>query len=701
MGFGGLKAMQGFSRQIGAFRKDRSGNILISAAFAFPLLLGVGGLVLEYGGGLLDDARNQRVADMASYAGAIAYVESKSETRMSQAAKSVAALNGVPASAVTASLVDSPKSSGAKAVSVEIRTDRELFLTKLLNPRDTLRVHAAAMAETGGGQATPGCVLALDSGQTGVTLSGGTELRAADCSVSSNNTITVPCGTYIKAIGVNYNSAAVPTQPCKGITNKDGGATIIAKQATADPLAGHAGIAAAFKRFEDFSTLANITAPAAPATVTGKDIEFAWNQSSTQNQAIALGCTAAFANSKWTFTCPANKKKIDINEMKIGGGIAVDFAVNGATDVTYNFNKKLEMQWSTAQFGSGNFNFADAVITQGTTTFGSGTFNFGKLLTLNGTVSFGTGTFNASKGIVTGGGANATFGVGTFKIGQTEANNCNNARYSICMGGGSTLTFGGPSSFELTAGFYNSGNSQITFGSGTGNSFKIRAASNGNAVDLGGGSRTLMADASVFQVKGHVNGGGGGSCFVISAAAQHDIDGNFIASGAVLLGAGVYSVDGFFALGLGGGGNVTCNGQTFSVKGVDVSLILSGKTNATGNCAGYAFCIAAGYSGVQLTAPQTGALAKLAVAGPQLAARTGGASLTEGGSGAAISGAFYFPKGPIEMNGGSSMLGGGTADKCLQLIGSRITLKGGTSATSECIAATGATGTGSKISLVR
>jgi hypothetical protein len=53
------------------------------------------------------------------------------------------------------------------------------------------------------------------------------------------------------------------------------------------------------------------------------------------------------------------------------------------------------------------------------------------------------------------------------------------------------------------------------------------------------------------------------------------------------------------------------------------------------------------------------------------------------------------------LNGGSSVLGSSTdATKCLQIIGSRITLTGGTAATSECIAATGAT-VSSQISLVQ
>ena len=247
--------------------------------------------------------------------------------------------------------------------------------------------------------------------------------------------------------------------------------------------------------------------------------------------------------------------------------------------------------------------------------------------------------------------------------------------------------------------------STITFGSGMSNSYKIGPGGNGDAITLGGGSKTVMADATssgVFQVVGNVNGGGGGSCFVIPATAQHDIEGNFIASGAVLLGAGVYTIDGYFALGGSGGGSASCGGSTISVYGANVTLVLSGKAkSSSGSCSGYVFCVAAGYSNIVLTAPQTGATAKLAVVGPTSTSVTAGATFAEGGSNAQISGAFYFPYGPIIMNGGSSVLGSTTdTTKCLQMIGSRITLSGGTAATSECIAATGAT-TSSKVSLVQ
>ena len=206
------------------------------------------------------------------------------------------------------------------------------------------------------------------------------------------------------------------------------------------------------------------------------------------------------------------------------------------------------------------------------------------------------------------------------------------------------------------------------------------------AIWLGGGSKTYLADATTFELGGNLWGpNGGGSCLVISAAAQHDIRGNFNMAGAVVMGAGVYTIDGYFALGASGGGGSPCTGYTVSVKATDVTIVLSGKTTpSSGSCSGMAFCVAAGYSNIEITAPSTGTLAKLAVIGP--ASGTAGATFAEGGSGGKISGAFYFPTGPITMSGGAGVSGGST---CLQLIGSLVSLSGGTTAASECIAAVG------------
>ncbi|UCI18000.1 pilus assembly protein TadG-related protein [Mesorhizobium sp. B2-1-8] len=633
------------------------------SALLLPVLIGMAALVTEYGGALVERAGNQRTADLAAYAGALAYNATKSTDQMTAAAVNVATLNGVPAADVQAALVTSPKTSGMNAVSVSIRTQKQLLLARVLNDRQQLQIYANAVAELGAPAQTPGCMLALDGTKTGITLSGGTNITAAKCTVSSNNTVTVPCGTSISAIGVNYNSAAPPSQPCNGITGPNGTAAVIAKKSTPDPLAGNTAIAAAVARFSTVAAMSKPTAPAAPANST--NIDFAWSQGSTQGQATALGCTASWASptSTWTLNC-GSKTTVNIGTITIGGGINLNFATSGAATTVYNI--------------------AGDLTTSGTTNFGPGIYNF-------------------AKGLTTGGGATTTFGAGTFKFGISD-NACGGiARVSLCNT--STLTFGGPSTFELPGGLNNTGGAFVTLGSGTSNSYKIGPGGNGDAITLGGGSTTIMADATssgVFQVIGNVNGGGGGSCFVVPATAQHDIEGNFIASGAVLLGAGVYTIDGYFALGGSGGGSASCGGSTISVSGTDVTLVLSGKAKSnSGSCNGYVFCVAAGYSNIVLTAPQTGAMAKLAVIGPTSTSVTAGATFAEGGSKAQLSGAFYFPYGPIIMNGGSSVLGSLTdPSKCLQMIGSLITLSGGTAAASECIAASSSSAN-SKVSLVQ
>ena len=684
------------------FAGNNNGNVLIISALVMPVLIGMAALVTEYGSALVQQADNQRIADLSAYAGALAYNTTKSTDQMTAAAVNVAALNGVPAASVTASLIASPKTAGVNAVTVSISTQQNLLLARVLQSRQQLQITSNSVVEVGAQPQTPGCVLALDGTRTGVTLSGGTTITAPKCTVSSNSTVTVPCGTYISAIGVNYNSTTAPSQPCGGITGTNGTAAVIAKKSTADPLAGNTAVTAAVARIANVTALSATTAPTAPTTPAGTNIDFGYNPSSTQSQATTLGCTASVSGSTWTLNC-GSKTTVNIGALTIQGGINLNFATSGAATTTYNFASDLTTS-ATTNFGPGTYNFAKTVTTNGTTTFGAGTYNIGKLLTTNGTTTFGPGSFNLAAGLTTGGGATTTFGAGTFKIGMGSTACNGSGQVSVCNT--SSLTFGGPSTFELPGGYTNTGGSTLTFGSGTSNSYKIGPGSNGDAITLGGGSSTVMADTTggsgVFQVVGNVNGGGGGSCFVVPAATQHDISGNFLGSGAILLGAGIYTVDGYFTLGANGGGSANCGGSTISVSGTNVTLVLSGKNkSSSGACNGYVFCVAAGYSNIVLTAPQTGATALLAVVGPTSTSNTGGATFAQGGSNAQISGAFYFPYGPITMNGGSSVLGSSTdPTKCLQLIGSTITLSGGTAATSQCIAASGASAS-SKVSLVQ
>jgi len=640
------------------FLGDNRGAISVLAALLLPILIGFTALAVEYGNGLLAKGQNQRIADLAAYAGALAYNSTGSTDTMTAVAQNVAALNGISASNVTVQLVTSPRLSSSSAVNVKIETTNNLFLSRVISNISSLSISSSAYAQLNG--QTSSCILALSASGTGVTLNGGTRITASTCAVNSNTTVSVPCGTTMTAKAITYNSSSVPSQPCSGISGT------ITKTATADPLSSNTMVTTATSRL---STVSGYTSPSAPSVTTGTDISFDWTTSgnnSASKKAQTVGCTATWnsSTSTWTMTCPAGGT-YNFGNITVGGGITVSFDASATGTSTYNF--------------SGSIN------------------NTGTAMT------FGPGTYKIAKGITTGGGTTTTFGAGTYTIGRSTTACSHAGTYSICHTG-TTLTFGGPSTFVLSSGFYNSGGATLVLGSGTTNSFTIGSSSDGNAIYLGGGSKTTMADAtgasSLFQLVGNLNASaGGGSCFTVSAAAQHDVQGYIAMAGGTVLGTGAYTVTGYVALGANGGGDVTCNGTSIGMSGTGVTFTIGANSTPTsGSCSGYAFCVAAGFSNVTITAPTSGSLANLVVIGPTAASNKAGALFAEGASGTSLSGAFYFPNGPITLTGGSSV--GDKSGQCLQMIGSQITLSGGTAAASSCISSSGSGG-GSSIVLVQ
>jgi len=334
--------------------------------------------------------------------------------------------------------------------------------------------------------------------------------------------------------------------------------------------------------------------------------------------------------------------------------------------------------------------------------FGSlSTLSVGGAMTVgtSGAMSFGGGTWNIVGGLTTSGSSTITIGAGSFTIGRSLAT-CNGSQFSICSNAHS-LIFAGPSSFALRSGVTVGGGSILVLGDGgTTNSFRIGAATNGNAVQIAGGSIFRMGDAtgttSVFELGGHFNvASGGGSCTVIGAASQHDINGSVLTAGATILGPGVYTVSGSVGLGANGGGNVMCNGSSVGLLANGVSLVIGAAGDGlTSTCANQAFCVAAGYQSVVLTAPGAGPYRRFAVVGPATGGQ--GAYFTQGASGTTISGLFYMPVGAVRLDG-SATVGSGSGE-CLQLIGKEVALSGGSLLASTCIS--GST-SGSRVVLVR
>lgn len=635
------------SRLFGRFRDllaDRRGAIAILTAFVFIAILGFSALAVEFGRGLLRRVQDQRVADIAAYSGALVYNATGSASATNSAVAHIVQLNGLTVSAANTTIVASPSGDGNQAVQVTVTTSDPLILARVLYARASLPVSAMADAEMNAG--APACIIALDGAGTGITLSGGTALSAPGCAVASNNTVTVPCGDKITTKVLAYDSAAPPSEPCSGIEPPSGTSSVrIIKQATADPLKDNPGVIAAYSHLD---TVDNLVAPSGPSVPPGGDIVFGYNQAATEGQVAADGCSAALSGNVWTVTCSGDGP-FDFGNISLAGGITVNFSTSGSPTATYNFS--------------------------------------GQVYDSGAALNFGSGTFNIVGGVLTGGGSSTTFGAGTFNIGN-PGNDCGGVgEYSICNEGQS-LTFGGPSTFVIADGIYNKGGSVLTLGSGSNNSFNIGDGGGGNSLYMGGGAVTTFADATgsgdLFQMSGNVNvASGGGSCLMLGAAAQHDIGGYFSTAGGTMLGAGVYSVWKYVALGNNGGGDASCRGADVGMNGSGVTFAIDGASvPSSGVCAGSAFCLAAGYSHVDLTAPSSGSTASLLVIGPKPSANTGGAVFTEGASHTSLSGAFYVPHGPINLSGGASV--GNGAGQCLELIGTQVSLAGGSALGTTC-----------------
>ncbi|HWY17021.1 MAG TPA: hypothetical protein VNX86_17960 [Rhizomicrobium sp.] len=652
-----------------SFFRDRRGNLTVMSALMLTALAGTAGLVGEYGNGLFHRLQDQRVADVAAVAGARVYDETSSASAMNTAIANVAALNGALGT-VSATMVSSPSGDGNQAVQVTVTSHAPLVLARLLLPAatNTITIKASSYAEMKPG--AQGCIIALNTGGTGITVNGGATVSASGCALASNQTLNCAnVGNTVTTKFVYYDTSSLNCGSASPYTNwivpPTGSSLTTTNAYTTDPLVGTPEVLGQTSRLTAVNAIASPT-----LAFSGSGTSLAFTSSSNAGIISALtaqGCSGSVASGTWTVTCSAGTHTF--GTISVGGGAIVNFAVGGSSSNIYDFTQ---------------------------------------VATGAGTLNFGPGTFNIAQGVLTtNGSAVTTFGAGTFNIGTPPTStSCNSStKYSICNSA-TTMTFAGPSTFTLAGGIYTKGSSSLTLGSsGTTNSFNIGKATDNYSLDVGNGASVIMGDATgsgdIFQMAGNMNTGGG-SCLKMGAATQHDINGYYLPAGGNILGSGVWTVSQYVALGGGNGGNVTCWGTSTGLSAIGVTFVVGGSTLDTSDCASpyCSFYVGAGYSNVTLTAPTSGSTQGLAVIGPTTSTNLGGATFNEGSSGTSISGAFYFPYGHINQ-AGSSNIGDGTG-QCLELIGSQVTLTGGSSLASSCsIPGVGTSGSSGIVSLVQ
>ena len=660
-------------------------------------VIGVAALALEYGHALLQKAEDQRVADLAAFGGALVYGSTSSSTNAASAAANVAALNGISCSSC-ASVVSSPTGDGNSAVKVTVTTNVPLILARVLTTNATLPVSATGYAEIK--SSAPACVIALHGSGSGVSLSGGATLTAPGCAIASNATVTAhACSNVITTEAVDYNGTA-PTPTCAFQTS--GGATPkMNRVLTTDPLAPSSGSPGSIEVTSATARISSVSGIGSPSLSTFTVPSNSTTTSFTKTGVSGLPVTCSYSYNSGTLvysvTCSGTTTFGTITVNKV----TVTLATSSGN--TYNFNQAWPISGVSLSGSGGTYGFAAGITTSGTTTFPAGTYYvLGSITTGGGaTTNFGAGTYNVSGGIINGGGSTTLFGAGTFNIGAS-ASACGNkgpTGESICNASSTSLIFNGPSTFTLAGGVYNSGSAILTLGSGSSNSYWIGQGSDHNSINDPSSGTMTLADAtgtntqtctgsisSTFCAFGNITSGGGSS-LVLPAAAEHDVNGNIDLSGNATLGAGIYTINGYFALGASSGGTV------FTALGV--SLVISGSHTVTCNgVASSAFCLGAGYNTVDLTAPTASSVlgssaANLAVIGPQSSSNTAAAAFTTGATNTQISGAFYFPNGPVTMSGAAALHDTVDSNACLELIGSQVTLSNGSAAGSTCTGLSG------------
>jgi hypothetical protein len=657
---------------------DVCGAIGVLGSFVLIGVIGVSALALEYGHGLLQRVENQRVADLAAYGGALVYGSTSSTSSATRAVNNIVALNGL-SGAGTASVVSSPTGDGNQAVKATVTSNIPLLLARVLTTKTTMPVSATSYAEIKAN--APGCIVALNGAGTGVTVSGGAIVAAPGCAVASNSTVTAhACSNIITTEAVDYNGA-VPSPTCAFQTS-GGGTPPMNNVWTTDPLGASSGspgsteVTNATSRISTVSSLASPTAPSG-----GSGTGTLKLSSGSKSGSLPSGCTMTSTGSPWAITCTGTGP-FYFGAFTLGGSSIATFT-NTSSGATYYFSGLID---------SG---------TSGTLTFHGGS----------------GATYNMAAGIVAHGTSPFSFDAGTFNMGPTSSSPCPAAGYSICVSGSARITFGGPSRFTLAGGIYQGASGMpptpgLSFGYGsTTNSFNIGKSSTGNYSLNEANGATLFGDATgssdLFQMAGNLTTSGG-TCVAVSAAAEHDINGSIGAAGGIVLGAGIYTINGYVAVGNGGGGNVSncpATGTTTGLTGLGVTLVVSGASTVSCGGTTSAFCLGAGYSTVDLTAPTSsstlgGSTANLAVVGPQSSTNTAAAAFTTGATNTRISGAFCFPHGAVTMSGAATLHDTVDTNACLELIGSQVTLSAGSAAGTSCVGL-GSGSLGTTVSLVQ
>ena len=318
------------SRSIAEFarrlRHSTRGGVALIGALSLTSVVGMGAFAVEATQGYAAKTSNQRIADMAALAGALAYNVHNSTTEMTATAKAVAAAQGLPASAAAVALVTDAATS-QQLVEVTVTTSVPITLGRVLTPAlsyEVSAIGAATLSTTA--TITPPCVAALSGTPTyGVDLNGGTSISASGCAVSTNAGVSVGGGASITTQQVNAGKS-VDTNGGATITTTPTANNIFQNKtnAASDWMISDAGLKAALCQVNKINNTTDadyadgnddcISELVTPAAASGPD----WNLDYSPT-----GEVAAYRSGS-TYVIPVTSTRV-IRSVTLAGGITATF----------------------------------------------------------------------------------------------------------------------------------------------------------------------------------------------------------------------------------------------------------------------------------------------------------------------------------------------------------------------------------------
>jgi Flp pilus assembly protein TadG len=207
--------------------KHRRGSVALITALMAPVMVMAMAMGIEVTSWSVTNVDLQRVADVAAWAGAAQYVVSPTPQTATATAAQVAEINGVSGTSprtwnaatlttsdnlITAQVVNGVKSAADTAIQVTVsQTIAKSFSSIFVytGSQSSVTVTATAIAEIVSAAAGPQpCLVALQAGGSGISLSGSPDITSSTCSVRSNSTITL-AGTSSINVDGTYAAGAI------------------------------------------------------------------------------------------------------------------------------------------------------------------------------------------------------------------------------------------------------------------------------------------------------------------------------------------------------------------------------------------------------------------------------------------------------------------------------------------------------------